>query len=690
MAENLPDEILSEILSPALKVPEHRFSDTSSTSPFATYSGSSSAALLVSKAWLRVSTPLLYTVVILRSKAQAGALASALQGDQKLGRFIKKLRVEGGFGASMHQILKATPNVTDIFISTTIHSPDTTSGLVLGLPLINPTRLILFEDCGRLLKNKWVVQLFASLVAGINVNWTNLTTVVLSHASFDGPARKQFEDALCSSRSVKIVSVDVSSVGFLNRIAKIPSLEAIEMRATPRATGTRYFDAVAAQPELKRLVKWAPDPEVQIWAPIEVLPTNPTFCPMSSEPQSVVEAVWTRVLFFAMIADDAMKTPPLNANVDLGRLDEHFESQKINRRRLVYLLVSKMFHRLALPYLYRYTVIWNDRTAERLGAHLAANLSLGLHVHEIHRRDPVMLSAGEDEEQHVPVFAPLLSRTPRLRRFTADRAVSALRWDAFAVLAETAGETLVEMAGLYIECMTSVPSQPTVFLHFTALRSLEWKSPAIFTGQSSSETQGGPFASALPALELLNVASPGIFPALEQFALPSLRRLVLGTDVSSSDCTVFLRRHGPKLISLQLTTAAMGGSPSVFELCPSIRLLKLNLVGTEQPNEAYPLPLVFPPTHRDLRQVVVVKHPTKTHVKNGDEEEWGRFLDGSAWADFPALREIRAAPFTWPTDERAISRSPWVKWAEGLLEKEIKLMDQQGKHWTPRFKRTRR
>ncbi|KAJ7494186.1 hypothetical protein FB451DRAFT_964441, partial [Mycena latifolia] len=90
-----------------------------------------------------VSIPLLYNLFVIRSKAQAGAPASALQGDQKLGRFIQKLRVVGGFGAAMHQILKAAPNVTDIFISPTIHSPDTTSGLVLALPLINPTRLIL-------------------------------------------------------------------------------------------------------------------------------------------------------------------------------------------------------------------------------------------------------------------------------------------------------------------------------------------------------------------------------------------------------------------------------------------------------------------------------------------------------------------------------------------------------------------
>ncbi|KAJ7119067.1 hypothetical protein C8R44DRAFT_923002 [Mycena epipterygia] len=69
MSDNsLPDEIISEILSPALKVSDEVFSDTADVSPFATYSESSSAYLLVCKAWLRVATPLLNNVVILRSK----------------------------------------------------------------------------------------------------------------------------------------------------------------------------------------------------------------------------------------------------------------------------------------------------------------------------------------------------------------------------------------------------------------------------------------------------------------------------------------------------------------------------------------------------------------------------------------------------------------------------------------------
>ncbi|KAJ7154462.1 hypothetical protein C8R46DRAFT_960497, partial [Mycena filopes] len=117
MADTLPDEIISEILSPALKVPEHLFANLASKSPFAKYSVSSSAALLVCKAWLRVATPLLYNVVVLRSKGQARALHDALRTNRELGRFIKRLRVEGGFANTMQLILEYAPNITDLFLS---------------------------------------------------------------------------------------------------------------------------------------------------------------------------------------------------------------------------------------------------------------------------------------------------------------------------------------------------------------------------------------------------------------------------------------------------------------------------------------------------------------------------------------------------------------------------------------------
>jgi hypothetical protein len=170
---SLPDEIISEILSPALKVSDEIFSDTSKVSPFAKYSESTSAYLLVCKSWLRVSTPLLYNVVILRSKAQAKALSLALARNKELGQFIKKLRVEGGYGTPMLTILQSSPNISDLFVSLEIYSSDNCSGLCKGLSLLNPNRLILWDLSRKPPENKMVSQLLDALAKSIS-RWDRL------------------------------------------------------------------------------------------------------------------------------------------------------------------------------------------------------------------------------------------------------------------------------------------------------------------------------------------------------------------------------------------------------------------------------------------------------------------------------------------------------------------------------------
>ncbi|KAG6879773.1 hypothetical protein C0992_011818 [Termitomyces sp. T32_za158] len=142
----LPDEIIKEILTPALRVPDENFRSTDSVSPFLTSTESSSALLLVCKSWLRVATPLLYHVVVLRSKPQARSLCCTLRANGVLATFIKKLRVEGGFGASMHHVLRLGKNIEELWLKLVIWSGDSVTGLCNGLPLTNPRRLILPDE----------------------------------------------------------------------------------------------------------------------------------------------------------------------------------------------------------------------------------------------------------------------------------------------------------------------------------------------------------------------------------------------------------------------------------------------------------------------------------------------------------------------------------------------------------------
>ncbi|KAJ7263160.1 hypothetical protein B0H12DRAFT_991109, partial [Mycena haematopus] len=69
--------------------------------------------LMVSHTWHRISTPLVYHTVVLRSKGQASTLAKILHARRKLelGTYIRNLMVVGGFGKDMKRILQSTPNL---------------------------------------------------------------------------------------------------------------------------------------------------------------------------------------------------------------------------------------------------------------------------------------------------------------------------------------------------------------------------------------------------------------------------------------------------------------------------------------------------------------------------------------------------------------------------------------------------
>ncbi|KAF8064305.1 hypothetical protein FPV67DRAFT_1672026 [Lyophyllum atratum] len=90
---NLPDEIIKEILSPVLNVSDDTFRSTAHVSPFSGYNESTSALLVVCK-----------------------TLERALRANNLLGTFIKKLRVEGGFGGSMDHIIQLAPNINGYLI----------------------------------------------------------------------------------------------------------------------------------------------------------------------------------------------------------------------------------------------------------------------------------------------------------------------------------------------------------------------------------------------------------------------------------------------------------------------------------------------------------------------------------------------------------------------------------------------
>lgn len=123
-----------------------------------------------------VGTPLLYHVVIIRSKAQAQALQRTLRKNKDLGNLIKKLRVEGGFGDAMRTILTSSPNIKDISLSIDLRSSDSVKGLLNALPTINPTHLAILDNLHKDTKTNAPVRQLSKKIMECFKTWTNLVS----------------------------------------------------------------------------------------------------------------------------------------------------------------------------------------------------------------------------------------------------------------------------------------------------------------------------------------------------------------------------------------------------------------------------------------------------------------------------------------------------------------------------------
>ncbi|KAJ7920859.1 hypothetical protein B0H13DRAFT_2419578 [Mycena leptocephala] len=174
------------------------------------------------QAWFRVSTPLRYNVVILRTTAQAEALVVVLKSNRECRLFIKNLRVEGGFGDAMHTILDVP-------------------GLSSGLPLISPQRVIVLEAVkpkrgeAKPRQNKQVTQLFETLLRLIPSLIAIPQTLdfpyiprseMYTNAKLDAPA-EALASALAASLTLETLFVRGGFVfpEYLRRLGKRASIE---------------------------------------------------------------------------------------------------------------------------------------------------------------------------------------------------------------------------------------------------------------------------------------------------------------------------------------------------------------------------------------------------------------------------------------------------------------------------------
>ncbi|KAJ7242857.1 hypothetical protein B0H12DRAFT_1236603 [Mycena haematopus] len=645
MAVHLPDEIISEILSPALKVSDEAFSDTSPQSPFAgRYCESSSAFLLVCKAWLRVASPLLYHVVVLRSKAQATALELTLRQNPELGRFILKLRVEGGYGASMLKIIKAAPNAKEMFVSINIWSADNVSGLVRGLPMMDLTRVIMFDTPNHGVRNKNSQALLDTLKQCIQQEWKKLAVFELPFSShYSGRTLMAIASSLSVAPALKVVKIPITRIygssppEHLSLIAKNPSLQSIEFRL-PTNSGLTV-DSYALSPafshsSLRGLVKIPENPG-------PALPRTPTPTPSSSKFQlqysteSVPEEIWDRILRFAMARD--METR--------GR-DWAPEPRPV-------WLVSKKFARLALPYLRESLLVDTPFRYDDLVGKLTFDPSLRSQVKSLYFDTTGTINLR-------PVFGVHLVNIIGLSTVNVTLKV-------FSDLAKHRGSTLVRLEGLHITKSTNL-GDAAVFSKFTNIRSLSLGFKVSF----APSTYVPP--STLATLEQLKLTNfdPSLMAIFSQMDLPALRHASFPID--NAGLGPFLTKHGSKLRTL---TVILGTHRllRLFDACPAVVDLTV-ICASGIPSASF---------YSSSSSLETITFTTDGRMR-GAERKWASFFDSLQIDTFPALRQISVPCIRWPTTEHDIEKSLWVKWADRLLNHDVRLVDSGGISWRRRLK----
>ncbi|KAJ7651028.1 hypothetical protein FB45DRAFT_1078393 [Roridomyces roridus] len=631
----LPDEIISEILSPALKVSEELFSDTSDVSPFSNYTPSTSDYLLVCKDWLRVATPLLYNVVVLRSKAQTNTLQQVLKTNPEFGLFIKKLRVEGGFGTAMHTILKSAPNITDLSITLSIYSSDGAGGLCKGLPLINPHRIIIVDPhVLKPLKNKHLAALKKTLFDCIR-SWSNLrifgyphSDPYYSHMPQWAEKATELSQLLAQTQVHTVTFGAISSIPYwIAKLYGIPSLRVLQFQ---RPLDEKLVVKIESDAQLNKLAKYK-----RVNKPTHIEPDiapslNPFFVPMQFASQETREAIWKHVIFFAIEIfshrSDMFRLLqsliPYGAGGITRTLDKEPHLGPSIRR--IFTATETTSDKEAILKVLRHTTCLKFLAP-------AQDPDLQLRITSESFEELGKVAGHSLEELSVSVFYGEISSPSDLQPFTnlCVLDIEGIRLSGIDLGEEPPSDVLKTVQNLRIRA-------ENVALSFTLVE-LFANISVISRSNANSDVGMPPDVVAHHALLGYN----------RVFGLDSLRTLVLPRIYHHVYAFEdMIKMHGEKLH--HLTLGPLKGI-RVLDFCPNLTEMKLldrDDLGKLAPNSQ----------HHAL-----VKISSPGLPKDADPEEVEAMLDM-----YPNLREIEFRYLQWPTTEREISKSSIVPLAESF------------------------
>ncbi|KAK7059654.1 hypothetical protein R3P38DRAFT_3168110 [Favolaschia claudopus] len=646
-ADTLPNDILFEILSLVLHVPDAKFAtlsrNASATSPFLTRSQSSSAYLLVSKSWLYVGTPLLYNTVVLRSKAQAQALAATLTTNPDLGRFIKKLRVEGGFEDLMHTILALSRNITDIFITLNLASSDNPRGLCTGLPLINPVRVIV--ETTELEMTPRVARELYMVIQKCVGTWRQLVQFESSLLFvFDETMSQLLNQASCLHSLVLWNKYDARHLqSTIEKMAKNPALKSIRFVQGVSSAKQGYdqdfervlYDLFKEKPRFIDMLNLADSDEKAVIRPQHA---NSFAYPAQLQADPILEdAIWSRILFFALERDAS------------DVVQNHF--------RVALLTVCRMFKRLGIPNLYRNVRLSCESSARLFASRLEQYPALGCYIRTIFFHYPGNTMPIE--------FDKIVLYAPSLTELDVDTC-QPISWDSFRRLGESAGTTLRFCRGLEVFAKNG-PANADFFALFSQLETLRLR----FRGGFWTDLTTIP-KDCFPSLANLTIdgSNVSLLDTLAYMELPSIRTLVFNSR-RALDGSMFLKRHGRKLQQLTLSEFQMDRASTIWHNCPSLKSLCIlcnepkGTVDSGRWVASEPRPVREPASwfsmsetyvHRHLQRIIFSMTDTTSKtfclMLAPSPKQFNDLVNTiRTTTSFPALREIEHPLCKWPIQE---------------------------------------
>ncbi|KAI0370167.1 hypothetical protein BV20DRAFT_1121415 [Pilatotrama ljubarskyi] len=658
MTEDVPDEVLEVILQHTLIIPEVTFESWRTPSTFA---GSprthTSDVLLVSRRWHDLGDPWLFESAILRTGKQVAGFARSLGKANARGvkraRYLRRLRIEGGYGNRFNQVLGAAPGIVTLFMGFDISLDDSSAGLKRALQRINPSKLLMDATPGRHDNTQNALSLHAAVGTALS-SWTHLKRIDTSpEFTFWEPLWPPLKNL----PALEYVSMATKTVNSLRRhpvlenLALNPSVKIIQIR-----DGARWLKVRRSGPDYPREKLYLG--EGKNMTPCIEFPLNDVVRPHPAALPDLPDKLWSRILGYATHVHGYDYLELDDESVKLSAME------KVNWTRRSVLLVNRHFHRLGLRYLYSVP-------------HFASNKAIIGFIERVNSSEDIASFVRVlyvDDKLPVPLEARISVPLVKLVRVNT----------RFQVLPDLdshlgPGQTArLEWAAQVLTPSTAVA--PPTFLRFPYLRHL------VLHGGHGEQIQ--PVCSAaLPQLECLSLynSGPGMFSVFLVISLPRLREFRCSLD-QAGDAMDFLRTHGAKLETLSLKGIALPIQQEeelpVLDLCPN--LLRLILDRTRMPRR---IPFVASSApHRAFKQLIFrslsVRHPKVP----AHEQRWYTFFDFLVKHrhKVPVLEECRImTDFPWPMHQTNYMYGSYATpMALDLHELGIALADRDGTRWT--------